>query len=143
MDSAETEGSQAAATPASTEFSHRYAEYEFSEQESRLIARLARKMRFVGLFALAIGILVVGFGAIFGNAGSIISGALYALIGIWTHRASVSFRHVADTRGRDISNLMHALHDLQRLYTVQFWICLLTLIASLVALSFLIFHLRG
>ncbi len=123
-----------------TPLAPRSSEYEFSERDGEIIRSLARKMNFVGLFALGVGVFVIFLGALMGHAGSILSGALYALIGIWTHRASVSFRNVADTRGNDISNLMHALHDLQKLYGFQFWLCALGLLASIITSIALLYH---
>lgn len=115
-------------------------EYEFDESKNAVFADLALKMEVVGLFAIAVGIFVVFLGAWLFHPGSILSGALYAVIGMWTHRAGVSFKKIAQTRGHDISHLMHALNDLERLYSVQFWICVLTLAASLLATGVLLFQ---
>jgi hypothetical protein len=110
------------------------SEYEFTEADDVLFLGLAWQMNFVGLFALGIGIFVILIGAFLEHAGSILSGALYSVIGIWTHRASVSFRKIAETRGKDISHLLHAIHDLRKLYSLQFWICVLSLIVAVASL---------
>src|SRR5581483_3499046 len=103
---------------------HRAGSYEFSADQNKLLSILSSKMTFVGLFGLAIGILVIIAGVIHRRPGAILSGAFYAVFGIWTHRAGVSLRHIVDTEGSDIQHLMYAIEDLRKLYTVQYWICL-------------------
>jgi hypothetical protein len=105
--------------------------YEFSERENVLIAGLASRMRFVGLLAFATGALVVVLGALRIDPLWIFSGAFSTLIGLWTHRASVSFRDVVQTEGHDIPHLMQALEDLRKLYTLQFWAGFLGLLVML------------
>ncbi len=105
--------------------------YEFSERENVLLAKLAGRMRFVGLFAIGIGILVVASSLFHHYHWSVVSGIFYAVIGIWTHRASISFQDMVETKGHDISHLMHALDDLRKLYTFQYWLCFLALVISL------------
>jgi len=120
--------------------SHRSSEFEFSERDNAIIRSLAKRMNFVGLFAIAVGCFAIVLGAILNHAGSILSGSLYALIGLWTQRASASFKNVADTEGHDIANLMQALKDLRQLYGVQFWLCALGLLASMITTIFLVSH---
>jgi hypothetical protein len=57
------------------------------------------------------------------------------MMGVWTERAGAQFRTVVVTEGRDIRHLMHALEDLRRLYTLQFWICLAAIVSALVLLG--------
>jgi hypothetical protein len=106
--------------------------YEFSDEDNVVIQVLASRMNFVGLFALGVGIFVIFLGALFFHIASILSGSLYAVIGIWTHRAGHSFHNITATRGNDLRHLMHAIRDLQRLYTIQFWLCLLTLMSAVI-----------
>jgi hypothetical protein len=113
-------------------------QFEFHDRENIIFAELAARMQFVGLFTMVIGILVILLGSVTAQAGTIISGALYAVIGLWTDRASESFRKIAVTRGKDISHLRSALHDLRKLYTFQFWICLLSMLVVLVAGAFML-----
>jgi hypothetical protein len=105
--------------------------YEFSERENVLLAALASRMHFVGLLAFATGVLVVLLGTLRVAPWWIIFGAFSALVGIWTHRASVSFRDIVQTEGHDITHLMHALEDLRKLYTLQFWAGVLGLLIVL------------
>lgn len=113
--------------------------YEFSAHENTVLEKLASRMHFVGLFALAIGILVIVAGVLRHRPFAIISGAFYALFGIWTQRASASFHDVVDTKGRDIHHLMHAVDDLRKLYTVQYWMCLIALAIAIGLLTVAVF----
>jgi hypothetical protein len=110
-------------------------QYEFKEDENRIIGQLASKMNFVGLFLFANGILTVAIGVhpLF-HVGPIITGALMCVVGLWTQRASSSFRNVVDTEGHDISHLMKALDDLRKLYSLQFWLVILGVLLALVGL---------
>jgi hypothetical protein len=119
------------------------AQYEFGDSENAIIGGLASKMHFVGIFTLAVGVFVICLGAYFFTVASILSGTLYAVIGLWTHRASVSFKKTADTRGKDISHLMLALRDLRNLYSLQVWICSFTLAAALVGCVVLLWQARA
>jgi hypothetical protein len=110
-------------------------QYEFKPQENKIIGELAAKMHFVGLFMLAIGLLVIAIGAVVVvHIGPIITGTLTCLVGLWTQRASVSFKNVVYTEGRDISHLISALEDLRKLYSLQFWLLILALILAFVGL---------
>jgi hypothetical protein len=110
-------------------------QYEFQPSENKVIGELASKMNFVGLFLLAVGVLVIAHGVVVAvHWGPIISGTLTCVVGIWTQRASVSFRNVVHTEGRDISHLMRALEDLRKLYSLQFWLLCLSMLLALVGL---------
>jgi hypothetical protein len=109
--------------------------YEFTGRENAVIGRLGEKMHFVGLFTLGVGVLAIGFGVMRRDLGPVVSGLLYAMMGVWTERAGAQFRTVVVTEGHDIRHLMHALEDLRRLYTLQFWICLIAIVAALVLLG--------
>lgn len=110
-------------------------QYEFKENENRIIGQLAWKMNFVGLFLFANGLLIIAIGVVpLFHYGPIISGALTCVVGLWTQRASVSFRNVVRTEGRDISHLMEALDDLRKLYSLQFWLVILGLVLALMGL---------
>jgi hypothetical protein len=110
-------------------------QYEFKEAENKIIGELAAKMHFVGLFMLAMGLLVIAIGAVVVvHYGPIVSGVLACLIGLWTQRASMSFRNVVNTEGRDISHLISALDDLRKLYSLQFWLLILGVALALLGL---------
>jgi len=115
------------------------AEYEFTAEQSDTIKTLAMRMRWVGIFLIAIGAIagIAGLMSL-GEAGiavvSIIQAAIYALIGIWTIRAAASFALIPETEGRDVTNLMSALGSLRTLYTFQFWLIIAGLIVLVLSL---------
>jgi hypothetical protein len=127
-----TETKGAAAAPAGA--SAGVMQYEFQEPENRLIKSLASKMHFVGLFGISIGLLTIALGAIMFHVAPILTGTYSALLGIWTQRASISFRSIVDTQGKDVSHLIAALEDLRKLYSLQFWLCVLTLVIATASL---------
>jgi hypothetical protein len=106
--------------------------YEFTTTQERLIADLAGKMRFVSYFLIVVGVLQIIPGlsrlVIAEGFGLVISGVVQLLIGIWTNRAASSFLQVAQTRGNDIDNLMEALKQLRRLYSLQYWLLIVALV---------------
>lgn len=112
-------------------------EYEFSSSQNELIKNLADKMRFVAYFTIAAGALGVLGGLLSlqrGGVGNIISAVVYILIGIWTNNASSAFRRIVDIEGNDIENLMGALGELRKLYTLQYWLLIIALIFIAIAL---------
>lgn len=110
-------------------------QFEFQEPENALIRNLAWKMHFVGLFGISIGLLTIALGVLMFHIGPILTGTYSALLGIWTQRASTAFKSIVDTQGKDVTHLLEALEDLKRLYTLQYWLCVLTLVVAIVALG--------
>lgn len=101
-------------------------QYEFTSAQGDLIADLARKMRFVGLLMIAVGILNpiltwIAFHAIALD----ITFLIYILIGAWTWSASGSFQKVVDTKGKDINHLMDAMESLRRIYGFIFYLVII------------------
>lgn len=114
-------------------------EYEFSSSQNELIKNLADKMRFVAAFLIAVGALGVIGGLLTlarGGLSNIISAVVYILIGVWTNNASSAFRRIVETSGSDIENLMGALGELRKLYTLQYWLLIIAFIFIAVALVF-------
>ena len=109
--------------------------YEFTDRENKVIGRLSEKMAWVGLFILVLGGVVVALGAVRREYDLLVSGLIYALLGVWTERAGHQFRKVVTTKGQDIHHLMHALEDLRKLYTLQFWGALIAIIGSVVLIG--------
>jgi hypothetical protein len=109
--------------------------YEFSEVQNALIGRLASRMSFVGVFAAVTGLVSIVFGATKRDPGTVLLGILYGLIGVWTARAGASFHSVAVTTGHDIANLMKALDELRKVFTLQYWLCLIALVLALLLLG--------
>jgi hypothetical protein len=111
-------------------------QYEFKPGENRIIGQLASKMHFVGLFLLAMGLLVIAIGVVVVfHIGPIISGTLACVVGLWTQRASTSLQSVVQTEGNDMSHLMDALDDLRKLYSLQYWLLVLGMLLAMVGLA--------
>jgi pheromone shutdown protein TraB len=111
--------------------------YEFSESQNGLIKDLSQKMRFVGYFSIGVGVLSI-LGGLFalatGGSSSIISGILAIVVGLWTLSAGNAFQRIVATQGSDIENLMGALGELRKLYTLQFWALILALVFTAIGL---------
>ncbi|WP_413167377.1 hypothetical protein ACL6C3_11885 [Capilliphycus salinus ALCB114379] len=120
--------------------------YEFSSSQNELIGDLAKKMNFVAILLIAFGTLGILTGVIniftaLGTAetagivlGNIIQGAFSLLIGIWTRNAAQAFKKIVTTAGTDIENLMMALGELRKLYTLQYWLVIIGLVFILIGL---------
>ena len=111
--------------------------YEFTSTQDRLISELSNKMRFVSYVLIVIGALLIFAGLVSinqGGFGSVIYGIVQLLVGVWTNKAAASFRKIADTQGNDISNLMNALAELRKLYTLQYWLFILALVFIVIGL---------
>ena len=114
-------------------------QYEFSEEENRLVGSLAKKMKFVGIFGIIFGVLEILQG-IFSDKTAIVQGLISIIIGIWTTKASESFQKIVDTQGNDISYLLGALDQLKKLFSLQYWTYLIgAIIVIITIISILIF----
>ena len=106
--------------------------YEFSSTEERLIEDLAKKMKFVSYFLIAIGVLQLFSGVlritIVEGISIIINGIINLAIGLFTYQAATSFALVAKTRGHDIQNLMDGLKQLKKLYGLQYWLLIVAIV---------------
>jgi hypothetical protein len=118
----------------------RAAQFEFDSSQNLVIGDLGKKMNFVGILLIIVGVLVL-LGAVFalvggrpGDALDGISGVVTLLIGLWTRKASSAFRQIVATGGQDISNLMAALAQLRKLYSLQYWLILIVLGVIVLAL---------
>jgi hypothetical protein len=115
------------------------SEYEFSSSQNELIGDLAKKMTFVATLSIVVGIVVLIAGIItliaafvepirFPEAiNALIQGIFFLLIGTWTRKAGLEFKRIVTTAGSDIENLMGALGELRKLYTLQYWLVILLL----------------
>lgn len=99
-------------------------------------------MRFVSYFLIALGVLLI-VGGIFnlrrGEIGSIITGVVQVIIGFWTNKAASAFQKIVTTQGSDIENLMGALGELRKLYTLQYWLILIAAIFIIITLVVALF----
>ena len=128
-------------------------EYEFSEIQNGVIGDLARKMRFVGMMGMIVGVLLTlgglspyvtanasGGGA---SAANVIMGGASVVIGAWTRTAGGAFRTIVHTEGHDIANLMHALSELRRVYTLQRILLIVVMLLLVLAVQLYILFVAG
>ena len=111
--------------------------YEFDSAQNEQIGVLARRMTWVGRFMIVFSIIAVFAGVIEirnDGAGAIIQGLILLIIAIWTVRAAAAFSRITTTEGSDISNLMEALHELRKLYTLQYYAILVAIIFVVIAM---------
>ena len=121
------------------------SKYEFSEAENQTIAILAGRMKWVGIILILTGsatglVSIVSLGksaAVPAFNLNVLIFLLFAVIflltGIWTANAAKSFALIVKTSGSDIRNLMDSLTSLLKLYYMQFWLIIDSLIALIVA----------
>lgn len=100
--------------------------YEFSQEQNVVVGGLAKKMKFVGIFGILIGVVYLLTGLI--NKTNLGVGIVNIIIGIWTINAARSFQLVVDTQGNDIKNLMDALGELKKLFNLQYWIYIIAIV---------------
>jgi len=116
--------------------------YEFSAQENRELDGLAGRMRAVGWLLFVVGVLAAAEWVFLrvkgsGNAMGLVVGPVLFLIGFWSRRAGNELSQVVRTAGADIQHLMRALHEVRKLYELQFWaFVLLAIVFSLAMLGF-------
>ena len=106
-------------------------QFEFSTTHNLLIGTLAKKMTWVAYFLFLTAVLfalgtLLAFEAV--GPGGLVQAALMIIIGIWTKKAAGAFGQIVNTAGSDISNLMDALGELKRLYTLQYWVFIIAAI---------------
>ena len=113
--------------------------YEFTEAQNGTIRVVADRMKWVGMFLIAVGGLygilgVLGLAEGLGAFGLIIYAVIFILIGIWTRSAGGSFSLIVETAGSDIPHLMDAVESLRKLYTLQFWLMIVGLVIAVLAI---------
>lgn len=101
-------------------------QYEFNDEQSRIIESLAGSMNLVGGGVAAVGAMVGGMGVWLAISGifrlgisAVAVGTAMFVSGLWVSAAARRFRRVAVTRGRDISHLMDAIVTLRQVFVVQ------------------------
>ncbi|MGF1491836.1 MAG: hypothetical protein ACFBSC_05150 [Microcoleaceae cyanobacterium] len=115
--------------------------YEFSSSQNELVGDLAKKMNFVGILMIAAGIIslisglvIIFSGTVEAGVGQIIQGVFSLIVGLWTRNAGSAFQKIVATVGSDIENLMIALGELRKLYTLQYWLVIIVLVFMILAL---------
>ena len=124
--------------------------YEFTDSQNQTINLLGSRMKWVGIFFIAMGAAfgLVGVVGLVESEGaldlilkpmiSIMIAAIFILSGIWTENAAKSFRLVVKTKGSDILNVMNALESLLKLYYMQFWLIIDSLMVLVIAFVILV-----
>lgn len=109
------------------------SEYEFTDDQNETLRVLSSRMKWVGWFLAILGVFVA-LGLLTGSAETVPEllstvgiSVIYFLIGFWTIRAANSFTQITVTKGSDVTNLMDALSELRKLYTLQFWLIITAL----------------
>jgi len=112
--------------------------YEFTGSQNELIGDLGRKMNFVGILMIlgAILSLITGLITLFMartkgtvDLSALVQGIFLMVTGLWTRNAAQSFKRVVTTTGSDIENILGALGELRKLYSLQYWFIIWMLIA--------------
>lgn len=120
-------------------------QYEFSTSQNELIGDLGKKMNFVGILMIigAVLTLISGIVGLVTGArqgmfdfSSLIQGVFLLITGLWTRNAAQAFNRVVSTVGADIENMLGALGELRKLYTLQYWLIIIVLIALAITLVF-------
>jgi hypothetical protein len=112
--------------------------FEFSAKQNETLRVLARRMKFVGVFYIVIGILLGLFALItmipFASAIYALAAVVQILVGVWTTNAALSFKMIVETSGNDIAYLDNALGSLRKLYNLQFWLLVVMIALFVVGL---------
>ena len=107
-------------------------QYEFNDDQSRVIVDLASGLRIVGLLLFLFGVLtaVTVLTHMFGHGlkwdsrllgPALVMGAatlIYLSLGWWFQKSSASFDAVAATKGNDVDHLMTALNELRKSFSL-------------------------
>jgi UDP-N-acetylmuramyl pentapeptide phosphotransferase/UDP-N-acetylglucosamine-1-phosphate transferase len=112
-------------------------QYEFSDDQNRSIRDLAGRMVWVGTFGLALGAMLAVLGILtLDQLGVVITplGLLILPSALWTRRTGGSFQKVVETEGSDIDNVMSAIDDMRKLFTLFYWLALVAIVFALIGL---------
>jgi hypothetical protein len=110
--------------------------YEFSPEQSEILKRLARMMKYAGILFIFLGV-TIGTLCGFTIVNHPLRGYSYLFLtiiavsfGVWTNSISYSFKLIAETKGQDIDLLIEALKTMKLVYTLQFiWLLIMTLLS--------------
>ncbi|OGQ52718.1 MAG: hypothetical protein A2W66_00425 [Deltaproteobacteria bacterium RIFCSPLOWO2_02_56_12] len=121
--------------------------YEFTDSQNQTVSQLAGRMKWVGVFFVALGLAfgLLGVAGLVATEGAVdlivkpmilvMVAVIFFLSGIWTVNAARLFTLIVQTTGSDILNLMNALGTLRKLYYMQFWLIIISLVALLIAFA--------
>ena len=124
--------------------------YEFTDSQNQTISLLGSRMKWVRIFFIAMGVAfgLVGVVGLVESEGALdlilkpmiftMTAAILFLSGIWTVNAAKSFTLIVKTTGSDILNLMNALGTLLKLYAMQFWLVIVSLVVLVIAFAIVV-----
>jgi cytochrome c biogenesis protein CcdA len=112
--------------------------YEFSDDQNRVLGKLAFGMRFVGIFMVVAGVAgtVGAFVDLKARGFNLPVSAMTILLGLNAAGGAKAFRGVVNTKGDDIPNLMNAVDYLRRFFlllTAYIVVYLVVLVVGIVA----------
>lgn len=109
--------------------------WEFTPEQNVVLLHLVGRMRMVGGALMAVAALLEAW-AMLGTGGMLAlqAGIALGLTGWWSMRAGRALARAAKTRGADGRHLMRALHEIGKLYELQYWILLVTALLFAVTL---------
>jgi hypothetical protein len=113
----------------------KYTNYEFNEEQNRIISGLANRLLILGVILVVIGTPLIFF-FIKGDWVSLTVGALYVIMCLLSFNSYAEFKKIVTTQQQDITHLMAALTNLTNMYTLQ----LIAVVAA--ALAFAIFEFK-
>jgi hypothetical protein len=124
--------------------------YEFSQEQNRVLKRLARLMKYTVILFLSLTV-VTGTFCVFTikidlahGIGYILLTIIAATFGVLTNSVSYSFRRIVETTGHDIDILMKAFKMLKLVYTLQFiWLLIITLLFLAILIMSTLFGLQS
>lgn len=121
-------------------------QYEFDENQNSVVEGLSYKMRGVGIFLIVVSLfmvvaaaLAIYFSASKAAYADALIGLVGMLVGFWMLRASRFFKAIVDTQGNDITNLIDALWELRKFFTIVYWVLAIGLLLVLVKVGFILF----
>ncbi|WP_372370842.1 hypothetical protein [Candidatus Uabimicrobium sp. HlEnr_7] len=98
--------------------------YEFTPEQDKIFAELAKNVRFVGTSILIIVVLkVITFFFVFSTHQILLIVDLLVICGIAISHffAAKSLKLVVDTKGNDIAHFMNAMKNFNRFYFLYYW----------------------
>lgn len=111
--------------------------YEFDSGQNELIGTLAKRMKWVAWFMMFFAAVAAIVGVTTwadDGVSAIVQAVLMLVVAVWTRKAAAAFDGIVRTEGSDIANLMDALGELKKLYTLQYWVIIVAIVFVLIAL---------
>jgi hypothetical protein len=114
------------------------AEYEFGDDDNQTFRDLASALKFVGITSIAFGLLasiVLLREDLLHILMAGIQATLSVVVGGWLYSASTSVERIVATQGSDITNLMAAMRELKKVYSLQRVLYAIAIVLFAIALA--------